>query len=199
MRTRDPDPATRRRLIDAAQSLMLSKGFVATSVDEICSHAGVTKGTFFHYFESKEELGKATIDRFASCQEDRFLEACSEIKDPLERVYRWIDCAIRASRDPSLQGCLVGTFAQEISDTHPALRRCCEQVFLRFVAAVGKDLALAKARHAPQAPFDEQSLGGLFLALVQGSLLVRKATGDRKQMEKNLLHLKSYLKELFGK
>src|SRR5262245_35657542 len=165
MRTKDPDPATRRRLLDAAQSLMLSKGFVATSVDEICSQASVTKGTFFHYFEGKEDLGKAALDRFASCQEGRFLEACSEIEDPLERIYCWIACGIRASRDPSSQGCLVGTFAQEISDTHPALRRRCEQVFLGFVEAVGRDLVLAKARHAPQAPFDAQSLGGLFLAL----------------------------------
>jgi len=199
MRTKDPDPATRRRILDAAQCLMLSKGFVATSVDEICSQASVTKGTFFHYFESKEELGKAALDRFASGQEQRFLEALSGIEDPLERVYRWIDCGIRAARDPSTQGCLVGTFAQEISDTHPALRRSCEQVFLKFVEAAGRDLALAKERYAPQARFDAESVAGLFLAVVQGSMLIRKATGDRNQMEQNLLHLKSYLKELFGK
>jgi len=67
------------------------------------------------------------------------------------------------------------------------------------VEAAGRDLVAAKARHAPQARFDAESLSDLLLAVVQGSLLVLKATGDRKQMEKNLLHLKSYLGGLFGK
>ena len=199
MRPRDPDPATRRKLLDSAVGLMLSKGFVATSVDEICSEAGVTKGSFFHYFDSKEELGQAALESFAKAQENRMVEACASVEDPLDRIYTLIDSIARRCRDSSARGCLVGTFAQEISATHPRLRHSCEQVFERFAGAVSQDLVAAKARYAPRAAFDPRTLGDLFLALVQGSLLVLKATGDRKQMEQNLLHLKSYLQELYGK
>jgi TetR/AcrR family transcriptional repressor of nem operon len=199
MRTKDPAPATRCKLLDAAEALMLSKGFVATTVDEICSAARLTKGSFFHYFESKEELGKVLLERFSKNHEAAMMEACAEIEDPLERVYAMIDCAIEAARDPSTKGCLVGTFAQEISDTHPELRKVCECSFERVAEAVARDLVAAKERHAKKAPFDAESLGSYFLALGQGSLLLLKVTGDRKLMERNLLHFKRYLKSLYGR
>ena len=199
MRSKDPDSATRRKLLDAAQGLMLAKGFVATSVDEICSEAGVTKGSFFHYFESKEALGKEALERFAAGQECKFGEALEGIEEPLERVYALIEVGMKTSRSHSTQGCLVGTFAQEISQTHPDLRASCERIFDGFADMVTRDLAAAKAKHAPKADFDPRSLGELFLAVIQGSLLVMKATGDRKQMEGNLRHLKTYIQKLYGK
>src|SRR5262249_4624065 len=50
------DSLTKQKLLDAAQELMLAKGYTATSVDEICEAARLTKGSFFHYFEGKEHL-----------------------------------------------------------------------------------------------------------------------------------------------
>ncbi len=47
------------KLLDAALSVIRTKGFSATTVDELCSAAGVTKGAFFHHFKSKDELGVA--------------------------------------------------------------------------------------------------------------------------------------------
>ena len=54
-------PTTKRHLLEAGISLIRKKGFHATSVDEICLEAEVTKGAFFHYFKSKEDLAKAAI------------------------------------------------------------------------------------------------------------------------------------------
>jgi TetR/AcrR family transcriptional repressor of nem operon len=199
MRTKDPDPPTRTRLLDAAEELMLAKGYVAATLDEICVSAGVTKGSFFHYFRSKEELGKVLLERFSRQQEAAFVEACASIEDPLERVYCLIDCAIESSRRADTKGCLVGTFAQEIAETHPQLRQVCEHSFERFAAGVSRDLTAAKDRHAPTASFDTESLGHCFLALAQGSMLLLKATGDRAAMGKNLYHLKNYIKTLYGR
>src|SRR5689334_24216214 len=67
MRTAQTYTPTKEKLLDAAQQLMLSKGFPATTVDEICDTAGFTKGSFFHYFESKEQLGKEVLNRFYVC------------------------------------------------------------------------------------------------------------------------------------
>ena len=198
MRTKDPDPPTRNKLLEAAEDLMLAKGYVATSVDEICASAGVTKGSFFHYFRNKEALGKVLLERFSRKQESVFVEACAAIEDPLERVYCLIDCAIEGSRRPDMKGCLVGTFAQEISETHPELRQVCECTFERFAASVARDLIAAKETHAPDAEFDAESLGNYFLSLAQGSMLVLKTTGDRAAMAANLNHFKHYLKSLYS-
>ena len=56
---------TKGKLLDVAQQMMLARGFAATSVDEICQKAKFTKGCFFHYFESKEELGRALVEKWA--------------------------------------------------------------------------------------------------------------------------------------
>ena len=57
-------PETKRKLVDAGVKLMRARGFNATTVDDICSAAGVTKGGFFHYFKSKDEIARAAVTRF---------------------------------------------------------------------------------------------------------------------------------------
>jgi TetR/AcrR family transcriptional repressor of nem operon len=60
VRTKDPDPPTRNKLLDAAEELMLSKGYVATSLDEICGAAGVTKGSFFTTFRARKNSARCS-------------------------------------------------------------------------------------------------------------------------------------------
>lgn len=191
--------STRDKLLDAAEELMLGKGYVASSVDEICTAAGVTKGSFFHYFATKEALGKVLVERFALRQYHHFMEACSGVDDPLERVYRIIDCAIAASRDPEMKGCLVGTMAQEISETHPELRASCSACFGGFTAELTRDLIAARELCSPAVAFDPVALGNYILALFQGSMLLAKAHQDRERMALNLEHLKLHLRLLFGR
>src|SRR6266852_3516261 len=57
-------PETKRKLVDAGVNLMRSRGFNATTVDDVCAAAGVTKGGFFHYFKSKDNLAAAAVTRF---------------------------------------------------------------------------------------------------------------------------------------
>jgi TetR/AcrR family transcriptional repressor of nem operon len=202
MRTAKPassaaEVPARTRLLDAAERLMLSVGYVDSSVEEICAAAGVTKGSFFHHFKSKEQLGKVLLERFAARQQDRFAAVCEEIEDPLERVYALIDLAIRSARDPATKGCLVGTLAQEISESHPELREVCKCCFEGFAASVGADLVAAKERHAPNADFDAASLGPCFLSLAQGSMLLLRTNGDREAMARNLEHFRRYLRSLY--
>ena len=147
MKTIDPAVSTRDKLMDAAQELMLSKGYVAAAVGEICNAAGVTKGSFFHYFDCKESLGKALLHRFTERQSACFADGCCGIDDPLQRVFALVDSMIASSRDPGLKGCLVGVLAQEISETHPELRKICEQAFSQFALGVARDLQSAKERH----------------------------------------------------
>ena len=60
--SRLPRGEARARLLEAARTLVRHRGFAATSVDDLCAAAGVTKGAFFHHFPSKEALGVALID-----------------------------------------------------------------------------------------------------------------------------------------
>jgi|RhiMetdeSRZDD1v2_1073273.scaffolds.fasta_scaffold255283_3 TetR/AcrR family transcriptional repressor of nem operon len=201
MRPKLAHSPSREKLLEQAQELMLVKGFVATTVDEICKAAGLTKGTFFHYFKSKEELGKATLDHFFRAQARMVSRgAFRKSSDPLNRVYGWIDSAIELSKHPAIgKGCLIGNFAQELSGTHPELRAQCAQHFADSIESLKKDLDDAKAKYLPRRRLDTQGLAEHFIAVLQGSLILAKAKQDTGMVEKHLTHFKEYLRSVFGK
>ncbi|MEW6543099.1 MAG: TetR/AcrR family transcriptional regulator [Nitrospirota bacterium] len=199
MRTPQKDSPAKEKLLDAAQRLMLAKGFVATTVDEICEAAGLTKGSFFHYFESKEDLASAALDRFVAAKAAGFQQApFVKKRDPLERVYGMVDFVMQMSKSAQpVQGCLLGNFAQELSDTHPGIRKQCAQHFAQWADAFKRDLDQAKALHAPKAAFDTQSLAEHFIAVLEGALILAKAKQDRAQVAGHVQHFKRYVKSLF--
>jgi TetR/AcrR family transcriptional repressor of nem operon len=197
-RTAQIDSPTKQRLLDAAEGLMLSKGFAATTVDEICEAAKVTKGSFFHYFESKDQLGKQVLERFCTSGQKRHAAFCGSETDPLKRVYHYIDTAIKMAKDPAMsQGCLLGLFAQELCDTNPEIRAACKEGFDDWARGFGQEVAKAKARYAPQASFSPQGLAEYFIAVMEGSMILGKTRQDMSIVAKNLSHVKAYIKSLF--
>src|SRR5262245_33438101 len=92
MRKQHADSKTRNKVPDAAQELMLAKGYSATSVDEVCQAAGLTKGSFFHYFPGKEDMGIAVAERFYAARRQAFEEApFRRLPDPLDRALGQVD------------------------------------------------------------------------------------------------------------
>jgi TetR/AcrR family transcriptional repressor of nem operon len=178
---------------------MLAKGFPATTLDEICTAAGVTKGSFFHYFADKEEIGAAVLDHFVAGRMQAVQEATfHKLSDPLKRVYGYIDVMIKMSRDSSaLPSCLLGNFAQDLSDTHPRLLAQCGRHFDHWAQMMKRDLDQAKAKYAPKVAFDTLSLADHCITVLEGALILAKAREDRKVIEKQMRHLKSYLQGLF--
>ena len=197
----DGDSPTREKLLDAAQELMLAKGFTATSVDEVCTAAGVTKGSFFHYFEGKEHLGCVVAERFFASRRQFFLSApFRQKKDPLDRVFGFIDFLIDMSRGPQGgKGCLLGTFVQELSQTHPKIRDVCATCFEAQAETFRLDLDEAKAKYAPKARWDPRSLAEHLLAVMQGAMILAKAKQDPSAIEASAKHYREYLKFVFAK
>ena len=201
MRVAQEHSPTKEKLLDAAQRLMLAKGFAATSVEEICDKAGLTKGSLFHYFDSKEELGKATLERFCQTMQGHMREASFHKEpDPRKRLYAYLDFMIATSKDPSMpNSCLLGNFSQELSETHPAIRSCCAEQFHTWSKALKQDLDAARAKYLRRSSLDTGSLAEHVIAVMEGSLILAKAKQDRRVIERSLRHLKRYLESLFGK
>jgi len=201
MRKQQADSQTRTRLLDAATELMLAKGFVATSVDDVCQAAGLTKGSFFHYFPGKEDLGIAVVRRFYDARHQVFAEApFRRLADPLARVLGHVDFLIEWVRCPaSPKGCLMGTFVQELAQTHPNIRSACAACFEAVAADLERDLDEAKVKYAPKATWSARSLSEHLIAVVQGAIILAKAKQDVKVVEESLGHFRRYLTGLFGK
>ena len=200
MRKALEDPPTKEKLLSAAQHLILEKGFVGTSVDDICAAARLTKGSFFHYFKSKDRLGVELLRKYCESSKTAFKTCCCpQEKDPLKRVYWFLDLMIKKARRKAATGCLLGCMAQELSDTHPEIRSISARGFPGMAEALKRDLAEAKARYKPKASVDPQGLADHFVAVLEGGMLVAKVRRTPGAMEANLKHFKQYLKGLFGR
>src|SRR6266404_7870034 len=195
-------PETKRKLIDAGVSLMRHRGFNATTVDDICAEAGVTKGGFFHYFKSKDDLATAAVTRFYDMKAKQFADApFRRLADPLERVFGRLDFAKESAGGTRAltKGCLLGMFAQEMSFTNAQLRSICHDRFAQIAKDFEIDLAEAKAVYAPRAAFDPKTVAMLYVSIVQGSLILAKASESNRVLMENIEQFRAYLQTLFGR
>jgi TetR/AcrR family transcriptional repressor of nem operon len=194
-------PETKRKLVDAGVVLMRAQGFHATSLDEICSAAGVTKGGFFHYFKSKDELAQAALSRFQEGRVMTFADApFRKLSDPLARILGRLDFVEESSGGTKglTKGCLIGVLAQELSFTSAGLRSVCHEIFLRFAEDIEQDLSKAKAKYVPVIDFDPKKLSLFYVALFQGSSLMAKASAGNSILVDNIEQFRAHLKSLFG-
>jgi TetR/AcrR family transcriptional regulator, transcriptional repressor for nem operon len=189
------------RLLDAALHVIRAKGYSATRIEDICEAAGLTKGSFFHHFKSKEDLALAAADHFASMADRRFAAApYQQAADPLDRLLGYVDfrAAILQGELPDVT-CLLGTMVQEVYETNPAIRSACEKHIAAHAAAVSRDIAEAKRRYAPNAPWTPESLGLFTQAVLQGAFVLAKAKGGPEIAGECLSHLRRYLVAQFGR
>lgn len=186
-------------MLDAGQTLMLVRGFAATTVDDICTEAGLTKGSFFHYFKSKEDFGEAALAHYWTSGQEMLQARFDKVDDPLRRLHAYLDLMIALARDPDVPtSCLFGNFSQEVAPTNERLRVACSKGFAGWADQIARDLDEAKRLHPPAAPFDSVGLAEYFIAIYEGSLILAKAKGDAKVLEDNVEHFRRYVGAVFG-
>jgi TetR/AcrR family transcriptional regulator, transcriptional repressor for nem operon len=193
-------PVVRERLLDAARQHILDAGFAAAGVAEICAAAGVTKGSFFHYFESKDALGLAALERFGADLGVAFGAAPFQAElDPIARVDGYIDFTIEICHSSVLRrGCLVGMLAQELATTDPSIRGRCDAIFSGWADSFAAELAAARTAYASNAAFDPHSVATHFIAIVEGALILAKASANPTFVDAQLEHFRSYVWCLLG-
>jgi AcrR family transcriptional regulator len=109
---------------------MLAKGFAAATVDEICAAAGASKGSFYHFFDSKESLGLATLDAVFTRMVERLRNGPhTDIEDPVEQAFAFLDHVDRVAHELWGDGCLVGSFALDVGESNPAIRAEVSRLF----------------------------------------------------------------------
>jgi TetR/AcrR family transcriptional regulator, transcriptional repressor for nem operon len=189
----------RDSLMEAALKLIRSKGYSATTVGDLCKEAGVTKGAFFHHFESKDALAVAAANHWSQMTGGLFASApYHNYQRPLDRVLGYVEF-----RRDLLQGelweftCLVGTMVQEIYAYQDDIRSACEASICSHAQTLEADIEAAMVEHSLSVPWTAKSLALHTQAVLQGAFILAKATGKVEVAIESADHLKRYLQLLF--
>jgi TetR/AcrR family transcriptional repressor of nem operon len=195
----DTQHESKTKFLEAAFRVIRSKGYTATRIEDVCEAAGLTKGSFFHHFRSKEDLALAAAEYWGITTSGLFAAApYRRLPDPLDRLLAYVDFrrAILEGELPEFT-CLVGTMVQEIYETHPAIREACDKSISEHAATLEADFADAIRMYGIDPELNPKSLALYMQAVIQGAFILAKAKGGPDIAVACLEHLHRYLELLF--
>jgi AcrR family transcriptional regulator len=194
---------TRERLMDIAESAILSKGFGATSIDEIIAEAQITKSGFFYHFKDKNELARALLERYLEREErildDLFARARELHDDPLHAFLIGLKLfsEMMADLPNGHPGCIVATYCYNERLFDAQVRTLNRQAVLawreRFLATF-EEIAQT---YPPRDDVDLEALADMVSSTVEGGIVMSKALGEPPVLAGQILLLRSYVKLLF--
>lgn len=178
----------RERLVASAIALIHGRSYGTVSVDDLCAHAGVNKGSFYHFFPSKRDLAVAAIERQWAYARRLVLDpAFAPDLPPLERIRRLFRLAatLQDPDDPAtghVPGCPFGNLAAELGTQDPVIRDSVREVFAGYQASF--EGVLRQAQEAGEIGLlDVSAAARSLLALFEGALLLAKTYDDAAMVE----------------
>jgi TetR/AcrR family transcriptional repressor of nem operon len=186
----------KEQILTTSLDLLHSKGFNATSVQDITDAAGVPKGSFYNHFTSKEALGLEVVHRYtegaaqiAAVLQDRSLP-------PRERLQQFYQRMIASNAINGFNfGCMLGNFSTELSNQIPAIRSAMRDAFGGSTSVMAAVIAEGQQDGSIHAGAPAEELAGFITDAWQGAVLRAKAEQSREPLErfarvvlKHLLH-----------
>lgn len=185
-------PSTKERLLDAGLEMMHSFGYRATGIQGVLSSADVPKGSFYNYFKSKEDFGLEVLDRYIELQGPIGMKHMADLKrPPLKRLKGFFDEFIALYKINPSCGCLLGNFAQELSDEDPVFRKKLAGVFTAWIESVEDCLLEAQKNNELSKRQDPRKLAEFCISGWEGSLIQMK-------LQKSVEPLESFVDILFS-
>lgn len=183
MHNMNPETDTRTRILATAREMFHSRSYADVGIQEICAGAKVQKGSFYHFFPSKQDLAMAVIDDMAGDWAHGFVAEAFDLNlPPLERLDYMVDAAYywqKAAKDIEgrMPGCLFGNLALEMSTRDDVMRAKLNAVFDKAMDKFRATLDEAVQTGA-LAAMDTEATATAMLAYLEGIILLAKARND---------------------
>jgi len=176
---------TKERILAAAKELFLSQGYAGTTVDAICEKAQLTKGSFYYFFKSKEDLGLAVVQwTVARGTELLGSGAYTEISEPVERAFAFLEHLEKSSQQLWSGGCLLGTFAAELAESNSRVQAAVSSMFQTVADGLARELQPIAARANGRRRVRANELAETLLGIVEGSIILSKAHRDPTRLSR---------------
>lgn len=190
--------------MDAAEDLILERGFAGTPIDDVLDLAGVTKGAFFHHFPSKQELARALIDRYARLDlghlEEKMRRAEELSTDPLQQLLVFVGL-FREEAEVLTQpypGCLMGSYCYEAGLFDATVMDIIRDTMKTWRERLLAKLREVEARYPPRREIDLESLADQLTVVFEGAYIVSKVVSEPNVVAAQLTHHRTYLELLFA-
>jgi len=201
--TKDAE-TTRDRILRSAEKLVMSNGFAGTTIDDILSDAGLTKGAFFHYFKGKADLARTLIEwhavRDLSFFEQWLSEAEARHEDPLEQMLTFLktfEDYVEDYDDPA-PGCIYAAYTYESMQFEPSVRDFVADTLRQWTSIYIRKFQDILDRYKPAIPVTARQLGEMIVAVLEGGLVLQRAYEDSRMTTRQSEQFRNYLKLLFG-
>lgn len=199
-RTRD----RRERILEIAEAAVLTKGFGATSIDELVAEAGISRNGFFYHFASKNELARALLQRYFERDEavldELFARGRELSEDPLHAflVGLRLFAELMADLPEGHPGCLVATYCYQERLFDAEVRALNRRIVMRWRERFRAMLEEIAAVYPPREPVDLSELADMVSAVVEGGLVLGRATGEPAILPAQIMLFRRYVRLLFG-
>jgi TetR/AcrR family transcriptional repressor of nem operon len=180
-----PKPNVKEQLVTTSLSLLHSKGFNATSVQDITAAAGVPKGSFYNHFASKEALGLEVLQRYAEKAAELGAALHDTSLSPVERIEQYLRDYIASNVATDFNcGCLLGNFSTELSNQVPAIRQEMQRSFGRSAGVLASVIAAGQRDGSIRNPTPAGELADFVVDAWQGAVLRSKAEHSREPLDR---------------
>jgi TetR/AcrR family transcriptional repressor of nem operon len=179
----------RDRLLVAACELFHARGYRGVGVQELCDQAGVKKGSFYHFFPSKQDLAVAVLQRlWQTTRASQFEPAFAPDLPPLDRISRFFaglarHLATSVNADGAICGCPFGNIAMEMSAQDPVLRDAVEAIYRGWARYFEGALREAQ-RSGELAEVDVETAAQSLVAFTSGLVLLAKTKNTTEIVER---------------
>jgi TetR/AcrR family transcriptional repressor of nem operon len=194
---------TRKRILDAAQGMILERGYAGVSVDQLIQSLGLTKGAFFHHFKSKRDLARQLIQRFSDEGIELFRKnmrrAANLSDDPLQQFLILIGLyeELFADLTEPYPGCLLASYVYEMQQFDEEMREIINKEFLLSRKALSRLIRKIMKVHPPRAEVDVSALADMFMSTFEGAFVLSKSLGEADTTARQLRQYKNYVETLF--
>ena len=177
---------TRNHIINTGADLIGQKGFGATGINAVLTTAGVPKGSFYHYFSSKNDFGLAVIDTFAQEYDtklDRILN--DHTRSAVDRLRAYFDTGLETMTSCEFtRGCLIGNLGQELAGQNETFRRRLDTVFQGWEKRFERCVEEARQAGDIDASIDPADVASFLLSGWEGAILRAKVLKSTEPMER---------------
>lgn len=195
---------TREKILDAAQALILERGYAGTTVDSVLAEVGITKGAFFYHFKSKDDLARALLERFARHDEQTYEETRARAEklsdDPLQQMLIFIGLfeEMFTGLEEPYPGCLFASYVYELQQFDAGTQALIRGSFERWRTLLREKFDAIAERYPPRRPLDSGALADAFTVVLEGAFVTGKALDEPAVVAAQLRQFRNYVELLFG-